>query len=216
MLEYVAGKAAALIAFLLFVTWVPALLLLVVQILLAGSFAFVQKNLFLFPAITVFACLQVLMATFTMLALSSLSKSSRFVAAMYAGVILFSSAIQAMFWAMTRSSAASLISPTASLNQLGDVIFRVPPRYETPAALSLLVVAAARGRLHPGARAARPRRGGGGVTLAAAPAGAPIIAGAAALEVVRPGHRPERRHGVGAAGHHRAARPERRRASPRS
>ena len=53
--EYVAGKAAALIAFLLFVTWVPALLLLFVQILLAGSFAFVQKNLFLFPAITVFA-----------------------------------------------------------------------------------------------------------------------------------------------------------------
>ena len=43
---------------------------------------------------------------------------------------------------MTRSSAASLISPTASLNQLGDVIFRVPPRYDTPAALSLLVVMA--------------------------------------------------------------------------
>src|ERR687891_2027859 len=51
--EYVAGKATALIAFLLFVTWVPALLLLLVQVLLAGSFAFVQKNLFLFPAITV-------------------------------------------------------------------------------------------------------------------------------------------------------------------
>ena len=80
-------------------TWVPALLLLLVQILLAGSFAFVQKNLFLFPAITVFACLQVLMAAFTMLALSSLSKSSRFVAVMYAGIILFTSAIQTMFWA---------------------------------------------------------------------------------------------------------------------
>ena len=86
-LEYVAGKAAALMAFLLLVTWVPALLLLLVQVLLAGSFAFVQKNLFLFPAITVFAR-WVLMATFTMLALSSLSKSSRFVAVMYAGVIL--------------------------------------------------------------------------------------------------------------------------------
>jgi hypothetical protein len=60
---------------------------------------------------------------------------------MYAGVILFSSAIQGMFWAMTRSSAASLISPAASLNQIGDVIFRVPPRYETPAALSVFVVA---------------------------------------------------------------------------
>ena len=139
-LEYVAGKAAALMAFLLLVTWVPALLLLLVQVLLAGSFAFVQKNLFLFPAITVFALLQVLMATFTMLALSSLSKSSRFVAVMYAGVILFTSAIQGMFWAMTRSSAASVISPTASLNQVGDVIFRVPPRYDTPVVLSLAAV----------------------------------------------------------------------------
>jgi ABC-2 type transport system permease protein len=139
-LEYVAGKAAALMTFLLLVTWVPALLLLLVQVLLAGSFAFVQKNLFLFPAITVFALLQVLMATFTMLALSSLSKSSRFVAVMYAGVILFTSAIQGMFWAMTRSSAASLISPTASLNQVGDVIFRVAPRYDTPVVLSLAAV----------------------------------------------------------------------------
>jgi ABC-2 type transport system permease protein len=141
-LEYIAGKAAALLVFLLFVTWVPALLLLVVQILFAGSFAFVQKNLFLFPAITVFSFLQVLVAAFAMLALSSLSKSSRFVGIMYAGVILFTKAIQGMFWVMTRSSAASLISPTASLDQVGDVVFRITPRYETPWVLSLGVVLA--------------------------------------------------------------------------
>jgi ABC-2 type transport system permease protein len=138
--EYIAGKAAALVVFLLFVTWVPALLLLVVQILFAGSFAFVQKNLFLFPAITVFSFVQVLVASFAMLALSSLSKSSRFVAVMYAGVILFTDAIQGMFWMMTRSSAASLISPSASLNQVGDVIFRITPRYDTPWLLSLCMV----------------------------------------------------------------------------
>jgi len=141
-IEYIAGKAAALLVFLLFVTWVPALLLLVVQILFAGSFAFAQKNLFLFPAITVFSFLQVLVAAFAMLALSSLSKSSRFVGIMYAGVILFTKAIQGMFWAMTRSSAASLISPSASLDQVGDVVFRVAPRYETPWLLSLGVVVA--------------------------------------------------------------------------
>jgi len=135
--EYIAGKATALVTFLLFVTWLPAIMLLVVQILFAGSFAFIQKNLFLFPAITVFSFLQVLLATFAMLALSSLSKSSRFVAIMYAGVILFTDAIQGMFWLMTRSSAASLISPAASLNQVGDVVFRIPPRYDTPWLLSL-------------------------------------------------------------------------------
>ena len=75
--EYIAGKAAVLFFFLMLVTWVPAMLLLLVQVLLAGNFQFLQKNLFLFPAITVASLLQVLLATFTMLALSSLSKSSR-------------------------------------------------------------------------------------------------------------------------------------------
>jgi ABC-2 type transport system permease protein len=138
--EYVAGKALALMGFLLFITWVPAILLLIVQIMLAGSFAFAQKNLFLFPAITVFSLLQAIVATFTMLALSSLSRSSRFVAVMFAGVILFTRAIQGMFWLLTRSSAASLISPTATLDRVGDTIFRIAPRYDTPIAVSLLAV----------------------------------------------------------------------------
>jgi ABC-2 type transport system permease protein len=138
--EYVAGKAATLVVLLLVVTWVPAMLLLLVQILLAGSVQFVRQNLFLFPAITVFALVQVLLATFTMLALSSLSKSSRFVGVMFAGIVLFTDAIQGMFWALTRASGASLISPTASLNQVGDIIFRKAPRYDTPWVLSLLVI----------------------------------------------------------------------------
>jgi ABC-2 type transport system permease protein len=139
-LEYVAGKAAVLMAFLFSVTLVPALLLLVVQIALAGSFDFARRNLFLFPAITLFSVLQVGLATLTMLALSSLSKSSRFVGVMYAGVILFTGAIQGMFWVMTRSSGASLISPSASLNQIGDVIFRTPARYDVPWVWSLMAV----------------------------------------------------------------------------
>ena len=77
--EYIAGKAAILFTFLMLVTLVPAILLLFVQVMFAGSFAFLQSNLFLFPAITVASLLQVLLATFTMLALSSLSKSSRYV-----------------------------------------------------------------------------------------------------------------------------------------
>lgn len=141
-LEYVAGKAAVLMAFLLFVTWAPALLLLVVQVALAGSLEFARRNLFIVPAITLFSFLQVALATLTMLALSSLSKSSRFVGVMYAGIILFTGAIQGMFWFITRSSGASLISPSASLNQIGDVIFRTSPRYDIPWVWSLAAVLA--------------------------------------------------------------------------
>ena len=138
--EYVAGKALALLAFLLFVTWVPALLLLVVQILIAGSFAFVQKNMFLFPAITVFAFIQVATAAFTMLALSSLSKSSRFVGVMYAGFFFFTTALFQTLRGITGQSRFAWLSPTASLQQLGDVIFRLEPRYQLSPAIAALAV----------------------------------------------------------------------------
>lgn len=138
--EYIFGKAAILFAFLLFVTMVPALLLLLLQVLFAGSFAFLQKNLFLFPAITVAAVLQAILATFTMLALSSLSKSSRYVGILYAGIIFFTAAIYGAMLAITGSTRLSWLSLGANLTQVVDVIFRLKPRYATPWPVSLIVI----------------------------------------------------------------------------
>jgi ABC-2 type transport system permease protein len=138
--EYIAGKAAVLFTFLMLVTWVPAILLLLVQVMFAGSFAFVKSNLFLFPAITVASLLQVILATFTMLALSSLSKSARYVAILYAMVIFFTSAIYGVLYAVTRSSGFSWISLNADLEQVGNIIFRLPAKYDTPWPVSLLVI----------------------------------------------------------------------------
>ena len=47
--EYVAGKLAILFLFLVGVTWLPAIMLLLVQIMFAGSFTFVRDNIFLHP-----------------------------------------------------------------------------------------------------------------------------------------------------------------------
>jgi len=139
--EYIAGKAAVLFTFLMLVTWVPAMLLLLVQVMFAGSFAFISKNLFLFPAITVASLLQAFLATFTMLALSSLSKSSRYVGILYAGIIFFTAAVYGVMFAITGGSTTlSYLSLTANLNQVVDVIFRLPPRYATPWPVSLTVV----------------------------------------------------------------------------
>jgi hypothetical protein len=140
--EYIAGKAAVLFTFLMLVTWVPAILLLIIQVLFAGNFQFVQKNAFLFPALTVASLLQVLVATFTMLALSSLSKSSRYVSILFAGIMLFTFAIFGVLRLITGSTSVSWISPTASIAQVVDVIFRLPPRYDTPWQVSLIVVVA--------------------------------------------------------------------------
>jgi ABC-type transport system involved in multi-copper enzyme maturation permease subunit len=138
--EYIAGKAATLFAFLLLVTWLPAMLLLLLQVLFAGSFAFLRANLFLFPAITVASLLQVLVATFTMLALSSLSKSSRYVGILYAGIIFFTAAIYGAMYAITGNSSLSWLSLGSNLSQVVDVIFRVKPRYATPWPVSLTVI----------------------------------------------------------------------------
>jgi ABC-2 type transport system permease protein len=138
--EYIAGKAAVLFVFLMLVTWVPAMLLLFVQVMFAGNFQFVQKNLFLFPAITVASLLQVLLATFTMLALSSLSKSSRYVSILYTGVILFTRSIYFVLYGITGSSSMSWISPVESLAQVIDVVFRLPARYLTPWQVSLIAI----------------------------------------------------------------------------
>jgi ABC-type transport system involved in multi-copper enzyme maturation permease subunit len=138
--EYIAGKAAILFSFLMLVTFVPAILLLFIQVLFAGTFTFMRSNLFLFPAITVASLLQVLVATFTMLALSSLSKSSRYVGILYAGIIFFTLAIYGVMVAITGTTKLSYLSVTASLAQVMDVVFRIKPRYATPWPVSLTVI----------------------------------------------------------------------------
>ncbi|MGE5360405.1 MAG: hypothetical protein ACM3NQ_15420 [Bacteroidales bacterium] len=139
--EYIAGKAFILLVFLTLVTWAPAMLLLLLHMIFTGSFAFIRANLMLFPAITLYSVLQVLLASFTILALSSLSNSSRFVAILYTGVIFFTDAVFGVLTAVTGSSAFSWLSISGSLRQVGNIIFRMRPLYsDTPWQVSLLVV----------------------------------------------------------------------------
>ena len=140
--EYVFGKLAVLLVFLLAVTWVPAIVLLIVQVMFAGNFTFFFDNLFLFPAITLSAFIQTITASATMLALSSLSRSSRYVAVLYAGVIFFSQAMYGVLYEVTRDSRWAWISFSANLSQLNAFIFRMRPPYDTPWLVSLLVLAA--------------------------------------------------------------------------
>ena len=137
--EYVAGKGAVLFTLLLAVTFAPAILLLLVQIGFAGNLTFLRANLYLLPAITLYSLLQVVLASSTMLALSSLSKSSRFVAVMYAGLIFFTSALFQAVKGITGLSSFAWLSPGDALELVGDAIFRLPPRYDLPVWAAILV-----------------------------------------------------------------------------
>ena len=138
--EYIFGKFAVLLALLLLVTWVPAVLLVAVQVMFAGSFTFFVKNLFLLPAITIFSVIQVTTVGLAMLALSSLSKSSRYVGVLYAGLIFFSQAVYGIARGFTRDSTLAWLSIPLDLQQIGDVIFRLEPRFHMPVWSAFLMV----------------------------------------------------------------------------
>jgi ABC-2 type transport system permease protein len=139
--EYIAGKLATLVLLLVAVTWVPAMLLLLLQVLFNGSTTFLRENLFLVPAITLFAAIQVFLSAFAMLALSSLTKSRRFVAVMYAASIFFTAAMFQALRNITRSRSWAWISPSDTMEVIANTIFRSQATPSIPAPLAFLVVA---------------------------------------------------------------------------
>jgi ABC-2 type transport system permease protein len=139
-LQYAAGKLATLMIALALVTWVPATLLLILEPLLAGNGRFISQNAYLIPAVAMFSLVEISVAAATMLALSSLSKSRWFVAVLYAGFAFFTQALFGVTRVATQGTAFSWISAFGNLAQVGDVIFRLQPRYDTPPALSAAIL----------------------------------------------------------------------------
>lgn len=139
-MEYIGGKLAVLIIYLLLVTIVPALLLVLMQILFSGSLAFLRANPYVVPAIVLASLVRVFVAAFTMLALSSLSKSTRYVAILFTGAIFFSEAMYGVLRVVTGSSAVAWVSFMGNLQVVTDAMFKVEPRYETPVIVSALIL----------------------------------------------------------------------------
>ena len=136
--QYVSGKLLVLAIFLLAGSWLPALTLLALQVIFAGSPGFIPDNPWLVPAITLFCFIEVIAISFAMLALSSLSKSRRFVAVMYAGAVLFAAAMYRVLRGLTGSTAWAWISPEDVFDALSIAIFRAPerPTLSAPAAIA--------------------------------------------------------------------------------
>jgi ABC-2 type transport system permease protein len=138
--EYIVGKLVPPLIYVLGVTFAPAVVLLALQIAFAGSVTFLRENLFLLPAITLFSVMQALLSAFAILALSSLSKSRRFVSVMYAGVIFFSAAMYQALRAITGSRAWAAISPGEMLDVIATAIFRGRAEPPVPVPVAVLVV----------------------------------------------------------------------------
>ncbi|HKY21613.1 MAG TPA: ABC transporter permease subunit [Vicinamibacterales bacterium] len=140
--QYIAGKAVIVMVALACVTWLPAMLLLFLVPVFAGNMTFVAANLFLIPAISAYSLIHITLSTFTILALSSVSKSRWFVAVMYAGLAFFTHAIFGVIGAAVEGTMFSWVSVFANVTQVGNVLFRMPPRYDTPPFVSAAVISA--------------------------------------------------------------------------
>lgn len=138
--EYVAGRLMPVLLCVLGVTWLPAILLLVVQVALSGSLAFLREHLFLIPAITLVSLVQALLASFAILALASLSRNRRFVAIMYAGTVFFTAGLYRGLRGVTGSRAWAVLSPTDMIDVLADAVFRVGAPPPVPVAVAVLVI----------------------------------------------------------------------------
>jgi ABC-2 type transport system permease protein len=136
--DYIAGKLATLAAFLIAVTWVPAMMLLALQVLFSGSLEFVSSHPRLVPAITITAVLQVALASMTMLALSSLSRSRRFAAMLYALVTIFAGAVERVLQTATGAAGWVLLSPQNTLLVVTDALFGIEP--EIPVTIALVAI----------------------------------------------------------------------------
>ena len=139
--QYIAGKAAILMAALAAVTFVPAMLLLLLVPAFAGSMTFLRNNVLLFPSIVAYSVIQITLSAFLILALSSLSKSRWFVAILYAGLAFFTHAVFGVLGAAIDGSSFSWVSIFANVRQVGDVLFRLPPRHDTHPLISATVIA---------------------------------------------------------------------------
>lgn len=139
-MEYIGGKFLILATFLTFITLVPALLLLLMQVMFAGNLDFLRANLYVVPAVVLASLMRVLISSTTMLALSSLSKSTRYVAILFAGAIFFTEAIFGVLFVITGSSRVAWVSIGGNMDVITDVMFRQPPRYDTPVIVSVLIL----------------------------------------------------------------------------
>ncbi len=138
--EYIVGKWTVLLAFLLSVTMLPGLLLVLLHVMFAGSFDFISQNKHIIPSVILGSMLTVVVSSITMLALSSLSKSSRYAALLYTGAVFFTDALFGALRLLTGNTRASWVSIGANMTQVSDVIFRQTPRYDTPWVVSFMVL----------------------------------------------------------------------------
>lgn len=139
-LDYLLGKLGIVGFFTLAVTLVPGLVLFILHMSFANSLEVLSESLWLAGSILLFSLLLAAVNSLLILALSSLSRSSRFVGLNFFAIFFFSEALFGILRNITRDTRTGLVSLQTNLWRVGEALFEVPSRFNIAAWEALAVL----------------------------------------------------------------------------
>jgi ABC-2 type transport system permease protein len=139
--DYLVGKMSVVAFFVLILTALPALVLLILKLIFAGSFKFFLDYPWLPLSILGYSALLTVFFAFYILLLSALSRNARYVTVLVFGVYIFSNVLFGILNSIFKSPYTSLVSIPANLQQTGAYIFGLKLPQAMPAVWSFAVLA---------------------------------------------------------------------------
>ena len=138
--DYVMGKLGVLFFFLALPTLVPGMLLFFLAVLFKSDASFLEQNYWVPASVLGYSLLIIATYSVVMLAVSSLSKSSRFAGIVFAALFFFSRIFYQILSVVLRSTRVAWVSLGNNLTQIGDYLLQVSPQYQSPLWLSAMVL----------------------------------------------------------------------------
>ncbi len=138
--DYLIGKLGILMFFLALPTLVPALLLFLLALVFKADVEFLQEFYWVPGSIVAYSFLIMFSFSVIVLALSSLTRSSRFAGVNFIAVFFFSQILYGILSGILRTTYVAWISLGNNLTQVGDLLFGRQPKYLSPGWASILVL----------------------------------------------------------------------------
>ncbi len=139
--DYLIGKMAVLVFFLLSLTLLPGVLFILFKLVFDGSFRFLATYPWLPLAVVVSSLLTTTFFCLYTLLLSSLSRNRRYVSILIFAVYFLSNVLFGFFYDNFRKPAFALISIQENLQQVGTLLFQQKPSYSVSWVYSFLILA---------------------------------------------------------------------------
>jgi len=138
--DYVMGKLGVMVFFLTLPTLLPGILLFLLAVIFESDAAFLEQNYWILGSIVAYSVVIILTYALIILALSSLTKSSRFAGIFFAAVFLFSQILYGILSEIFRTTRVAWVSLGMNLELVGNFFFGTVTRIQSPSWLSALIL----------------------------------------------------------------------------